>query len=329
MSANKIIKVVVGILENDQGEVLIAQRQQGQHLAGLWEFPGGKVETHETSTSALQREFEEELGIQVKPWQPLILLEHQYPDKTVQLDVWQIKHVAGQAFGKEGQRIKWLAKEALENYSFPAANETIIKALKLPRRYLITPEFQGDEAHYLQTLERALKAGISLLQLRCKEISTQDFKNLVPKVERLCHRYNSLLLLNSDCPEPELFPYLGVHLSSSALNQLSERPRDKNVICAASCHNQEQVTKAQQLNLDFICLSPVLPTRSHVDAQPMGWQKFAQLCSASKLPVFALGGLKVEHQNQAIALGAHGVAAISAYWNLDANETLAETKAAV
>ena len=74
--------MVVGVIENTKGEILIARRQAGQHLAGLWEFPGGKVEAEEKDEVALKRELNEELGINVRSASHLFDIDHEYPEKT-------------------------------------------------------------------------------------------------------------------------------------------------------------------------------------------------------------------------------------------------------
>lgn len=308
------MNVAVGVLSNAQGEVLIALRQKGQHLEGLWEFPGGKVEAHETTAGALQREFEEELGVKVKPQQPLITIAHQYPEKTVLLDVWRVALASGQAFGKEGQEIKWLPKAQLNDYAFPEANQSIIKALLLPTEYLITPECGADPALFIQQVHSALQRGIKLLQLRSKQLPAQDFHALAYKISALCKENGAHLLINSDCAAGVSIPGVGLHLSAAALNSLPVRPVDPDVWCGASCHNVEEVKQALALGVDFICFSPVLKTASHPQANPLGWVEFAKLCQHCTVPVFALGGLNPSHHNQVVALGGHGVAAIRGYW---------------
>ena len=80
-----------------QGDLLIVQRSLDKHIGGLWEFPGGKVEAGEAVTDALCRELGEELGIHPLSWEPLISIEHTYPEKTVLLDVWIVRDFGGEA----------------------------------------------------------------------------------------------------------------------------------------------------------------------------------------------------------------------------------------
>ncbi len=126
---NKTIYVAVAVIKNEENEILISRRQQGQHLAGYWEFPGGKIEQNETVRDALIREIQEELAITIIPETHLIDVIYHYPEKTVNLKTWCCYLKQGIAQGNEGQKIEWVKKEDLQNYLFPPANQEIIKAL--------------------------------------------------------------------------------------------------------------------------------------------------------------------------------------------------------
>ncbi len=125
----KNVHVAVGVIVNSQSEICIALRQEGKHLAGYWEFPGGKVEAHESVQEALVRELHEELAIDVLSSSPLTVIHFDYPGKTVCLDVHWVKEFGGEAQGNEKQKIKWVLPEDLSNYQFPEANVEIINAI--------------------------------------------------------------------------------------------------------------------------------------------------------------------------------------------------------
>lgn len=132
------IHVAVAVIFNSQQEVLIALRQAHQHLGGLWEFPGGKVEAGEASSEALKREVKEELGLVIVNALALIKVSHDYIDKSVLLDVWYVTEYTGEAYGVEGQTLRWCAIGDLEAVDFPIANKTIINAIKaLPSKRVI------------------------------------------------------------------------------------------------------------------------------------------------------------------------------------------------
>lgn len=128
-SARKQVHVAVGVIVDDQQRVLIALRPDHVHQGGLWEFPGGKVEAGETVESALARELFEELGVKVLHCRSLLVIQHDYVDKSVRLDVWWVDQFTGLPEGREGQPIAWVTAAALHDYSFPEANRPIITAI--------------------------------------------------------------------------------------------------------------------------------------------------------------------------------------------------------
>lgn len=130
VTPGKVIQVVVALVLNEQKQVLIARRQSGQHLAGFWEFPGGKVEADESFASALVRELYEEVGIQVTSSDFLFEITHSYPAKHVQLLVHSVSSFSGAAFGSEGQEVKWVSLSELLDYTFPPANAEIVTYLQ-------------------------------------------------------------------------------------------------------------------------------------------------------------------------------------------------------
>ena len=124
-----LVTVAVGILIDDAGRVLVTRRARGAHQGGLWEFPGGKVEEGETLLEALTRELSEELGVRVETTEPLMVLEHDYGDKQVRLDVHRVTRWSGEPRGLEGQPLAWQQPEQLQDWAFPAANRPILERL--------------------------------------------------------------------------------------------------------------------------------------------------------------------------------------------------------
>lgn len=123
------IQVVALVLENNKGEILVSQRAQDKHLAGLWEFPGGKVEESETLIQALEREIREELGYQIQQVKPLISLQHSYPEKTVHLNVYYGKDQNPSVFPNENQPLKWVTQRELSELDMPEADIPILAEL--------------------------------------------------------------------------------------------------------------------------------------------------------------------------------------------------------
>ena len=124
-----LVTVAVGILNDDAGRVLVTRRAPGAHQGGLWEFPGGKLEEGETLLEALTRELSEELGVRVETTEPLMVLEHDYGDKQVRLDIHRVTRWSGEPRGLEGQPLAWQRPEQLRDWPFPAANRPILERL--------------------------------------------------------------------------------------------------------------------------------------------------------------------------------------------------------
>jgi 8-oxo-dGTP diphosphatase len=123
------LHVTAGVLRDSLGRVLIAQRLPGTHLAGCWEFPGGKLRPGEEAYSALRRELREELGIEVIAARPFVRFSHEYPDRMVLLDVWWITEFSGEPSGMEGQPVRWESVERLMHMGLLAADRPIVDAL--------------------------------------------------------------------------------------------------------------------------------------------------------------------------------------------------------
>lgn len=128
--SDNVIQVVVALVMNEQKQILIARRQSGQHLAGFWEFPGGKVEEGEDFTCALARELHEEVGIKVTSSSFLFDITHSYPTKKVKLLIYKVLSFSGVAFGGEGQEVRWIGLDKLPDYTFPPANVDIVTYLQ-------------------------------------------------------------------------------------------------------------------------------------------------------------------------------------------------------
>jgi 8-oxo-dGTP diphosphatase len=124
------ILVVAAALYDTAGRVLIAQRPAGKHLAGRWEFPGGKVAVGESEREALDRELHEELGISVLDARPLVRCSHDYGDRQVELSLWIVERYSGVARSLDAQRLKWVVPRALAHEDILEADRPFIDALR-------------------------------------------------------------------------------------------------------------------------------------------------------------------------------------------------------
>ena len=122
--------MVAAALYDAQGQVLIAERPQGKHMAGRWEFPGGKVNRGESERDALERELREELGVEVESAEPLMRLSHAYADRDVELSLWVIGGYRGTPRALDGQRLKWVAPARLAAEDILEADRPFVAALQ-------------------------------------------------------------------------------------------------------------------------------------------------------------------------------------------------------
>ncbi len=318
--------------------VLISKRAEDVHLGGLWEFPGGKIEQGETEIQALHRELHEELGISIAQAEPLISIPCFYPELNVLLNVWMVSKFTGRASGKEKQKIMWVSQSQLAQVDFPKINKHIINALLLPKKYVITEDIdlskEANKKQFIEQFKIKCKQYYRLIQLRFKSsnLDSYEFNDLIQQLLYIANgsqvqlQVNSshLTLLNSSEPEansPELkanSPFLGIHLTSHDLSHydveaIGQLRKQYPSLISASCHCLDDVLKANDLNVDFIVLSPVNKTRSHPQAQVLGWDSFKALTAQSQMPVYALGGMDLDDMEQAKEYGAQGIAGISCF----------------
>jgi 8-oxo-dGTP diphosphatase len=314
----KLVQVAVAILIRPNGEYLLASRPQGKGWAGWWEFPGGKIESGESPEHALIRESQEELGITPTQIQPWIKRRYDYPAthdaeaKTVLLHFFFVSAWQGELQAREGQQFAWQHPQKLNVSPVLPANAPIMQALSLPPVYAISNVQEMGETVFLQALKQQLDNGLQLLQIREPNLGQDALAQLSAKVLAVCAAYDCLCLLNGSPELATQLGYQGVHLNSQRLMAMTTKP--DQLLTGASCHDLEQLQKAQHLRLDFALLSPVLPTASHPEAAGLGWEKFADLLSGLEIPVYALGGMRPEHLSLALASGARGIAMQRACW---------------
>lgn len=129
MTGSAALHVVAGALF-DGDRVLIAQRPEGKPMAGWWEFPGGKVHVGEPAYDALVRELHEELGVDVQAASELVKYSHQYPERTVHLELWHVTRWAGIPRSLDGQALKWVAVRELQTVGLLEGDGPMIEALQ-------------------------------------------------------------------------------------------------------------------------------------------------------------------------------------------------------
>ena len=313
-----MIQVVVGIIKKPSGEILLASRPQGKGWAGWWEFPGGKIETNETTEHALIRELQEELGITPTETQSWLTRKFDYPAthdaeaKTVLLHFYFVTNWLGELTAKEDQQLSWQNPKKLTVSPILPANLPIMKALALPSTIAITNMAKMGEAAFFDALKLALQKDLSLIQIREKQLNVNDLSLFTRQILALAKPYGAQVFLNHSIDLAIKLGVDGVHLTSQQLIQLTEKP--SNLLVSASTHNAQELAQAQKLDLDFVVLSPILPTKSHPQSPTLGWAEFKNLIKNVEIPIYALGGMSPVDLATALSCGARGIAMQRAVW---------------
>ena len=308
----KIVEVAAAVLQRPDGSFLLAQRPAGKIWEGYWEFPGGKIESGETPHHALVRELREELGITVTTAYPWLTRVFTYPHATVRLNFFRVTKWSGELHPHEGQEFSW--QHLPDIYVAPVlpANTPIFRALSLPPLYAISNVKELGAEEFMHRLEAGLRNGLRLVQLREKELSRDELRTLALRMQPILRLHDAKLLLNADIELAHEIGADGVQLTATQLAALHERP--DLPWCGASCHNADELHRAEALDCDFAVLSPVLPTQSHPGEPTLGWEKFAECVAGASIPVYALGGLISEDMQTAWQHGAHGIALLRQAW---------------
>lgn len=311
------IHVVAGVLRDARGRILLARRTEGRDLAGLWEFPGGKVEPGEPPEAALVRELREELGIEARCGETVIRVPQQYPDKRLLLDVREATF-SGVPKGLDGQALAWAPPHTLAGYPMPPADRPVVAALLRPDRYLVTPNPGEDGSAWLASLSRGLERGVRQVQLRAPGTDAWRWAQLAAQAVALCRDAGADVLVNGDAALARQLG-AGLHLRAAQLHDggfdaMAAGLKSAGHRVGASCHDAGDLARAQALGCNFAVLGPVLATPTHPGAAGIGWEAFAALRERVSLPIYAIGGLGVDDIGIARAHGAQGIAAIRALW---------------
>jgi 8-oxo-dGTP diphosphatase len=319
----KEMHVVAGIIRNVREEILLAQRPLGKAHAGLWEFPGGKVEPGESHVQALQREIKEELDLHVTDAKSIGTYLNQNAESRLYLHVLDVVSWEGTPVGLEGQAKRWVAPARMHRLAMPAADRPVARDLGLPRHYLITPEPPDVlsppqlRRAWLESLERSVqgKNGCKLVLFRAKHTALCKLNVIAALARDLCAHHGAEIVLQDDIELAQSWRFGGVSLTSGALLKTPRRTLAPEMWLTASCHNARELAHAQSIHCDFVTLAPVRKTKTHPDQPGMGWLQFLQLSQAvAELPTYALGGLAPSDLAIAQVNGAWGVAGISNFW---------------
>jgi 8-oxo-dGTP diphosphatase len=301
------LHVVAAVLRDARGRILLARRDGERELAGLWEFPGGKVESGESAEIALARELHEELGIQiaVELAQPLICVAHRMPNgKRIRLDVYEVPCFRGQARGMEAQAVVWLEPEQLVRYAMPAADLPAVAALIQPPIYVDVVLSESNWTRTLEALQAARERAAMRLRVSLAGTSPQCRQPL-QDLAAWARQHAVEVFLDARplgleaTRELARALGLGLHLGDDELMQLPHLGLTDASACAASCAYLETLQRAQQLGLTCAVLLAAGLDRPTVES----WRE------AVSLPIYlppelSDGKLTL---SQARAIGAQGL----------------------
>jgi 8-oxo-dGTP diphosphatase len=302
----RVVDVAAAVIVRRDGRFLLARRPPGKVYANYWEFPGGKAEPGEPLAAALARELHEELGIEPARVYPWIVEEYVYPHAHVRLHFFRVLDWRGEPHPRERQQLAWAALGDLGVAPLLPANGPVLRALALPSVLAITNASELGIGAALERVERALARGVRLVMVREKQMAPAQLPAFAAEVVAHCRRLGAQVVINSDAQVAQASGADGLHLPSALLMAAAARP--PFALCGASCHDERELRRAAELDLDYVVLGPVLPTASHPHAPGLGWEAFGGLIRTYRLPVYALGGMREEHLEQAWQAGAHGIA---------------------
>jgi 8-oxo-dGTP diphosphatase len=309
------VDVAAGVLIRPDGSFLLASRPTGKPYASYWEFPGGKVEPGETIVKALARELHEELGVDIGTPYPWVVRVFDYPHALVRLHFFRVFDWRGKLHAREHQDFGFFSTSRLPEGPLLPATIPVLRWLSLAPIYAISAAAQLGRELFLQRLDLALVRGLKLLQFREPALDDAAAAALFDEVRVRVRAAGATLLVNSRHQRALWESADGVHLTSADLAAIEQRPELEWV--GASTHSSAEIRHATELRLDFVTLGAIRITATHPGQRPLGWSAFASMITGSGLPVYSLGGLRVNDLTTAMSYGAHGIASLSAVWNSD------------
>jgi len=125
-----LVEVVAGLIQDEKGRYLVTRRRAGSHLAGFWEFPGGKRESAESLKDALRRELAEELSARFEVGERVETVQWEYPERTIVIHFYRCRLESGTIEPREDQAMDWVAPERLSDLDFPPADRDLITRLR-------------------------------------------------------------------------------------------------------------------------------------------------------------------------------------------------------
>jgi 8-oxo-dGTP diphosphatase len=291
MGSHSEIHVVAAAIADAEGRVLIAQRPRGRHMAGRWEFPGGKLGAGEDPYAGLQRELTEELGVTVREARPLIRLRHEYPDRRVLLDVWEVKSYDGEPQALDAQALAWAHPDELPKHDLLVADRPIVTALRLPRLARVLAEGES-----LQSIRGSVAQAI--LVPGPLDVADGLDAHAVATARAAGHR---VFVMGEDVDAVRIAAMArcdGVVLRWHG--QSLHVDRSGAFLVGAHCEDAESATQAVAEGAHFLVIAP--------EDGPMSERLLERLCVIMGRPVFAGWYADARRLERLQQVGAHGCA---------------------
>ncbi len=305
-----LTEVVAAAIHDHDGRLLLAQRaDDGSAEAGLWEFPGGKVEPGESPLQALLRELDEELDLPVSAAQAVPGARCVDLGRRLAISLLRVQIGQQRPQCRIHQALRWAAPEQCIQLPLGTLDRQLAKWAAAPSSYHIST---ADGAAALPDPPLSERAWI-LARWPGRDDHDALLKQLLARTGSSPHTDLPIMLHDRLAADAER-RIIGTHLSSQMAARYRSRPVPLSQWLAVSCHNETELDRASKLDADFVVLGAVQPTASHPDQAPLGWTRFEQLARQARLPVLALGGVRPADLAQARRHGAAGVAGISAFW---------------
>ncbi|MFP5371585.1 MAG: Nudix family hydrolase [Actinomycetes bacterium] len=303
-----MVDVAVGVVRAPDGRVLLAQRRAGKDAAGFWEIPGGQVDPGENAAQAAARELLEEVGVHVHDLVPWRVYEHDFPGKRVRLHWFHVRRWSGEPKGREGQQVAWVDPARPTVGPLLPSNELAFATLALPELVAVARvgRAPGGPDELLARIPSLVADGLRLLIVRAPELAPAQRVQLTRRLRQVRRGTGLRLLLSGTALEARQAGACGLHSTAAALAGLIERPPTR--LWVVSAHNPRDLERASALDADVAIVAPVRPTASHPGHPGLGWDGLQTLVAASRLPVYAQGGLGPDDIAAARSAGALGVA---------------------
>lgn len=286
--------VIAGALFDAAGRVLIAQRPRGRHMAGRWEFPGGKLGFGEDRFEGLKRELAEELGVAVQTARPLIRLYHRYPDRRVLLDFWRVLSYEGTPKGLDSQALAWATPDELPGHNLLEADRGIVTALRMPQL-----------AHVIAGPAQLAALGNSEPRTIFWHISESPASQLDAAAVRSARAAGHRVFALGDGVEAIRIAALagadGAVLRRHGQNLHVDR--DGAFLVGVVCEDEAGALKAIGEGAHFLVVAP--------HSAPMPQRELEHLCKRVGIPVFAGWYADARRLERLQMAGAHGCAVIT------------------